>query len=81
MLTNVARRIEEILTGRLELSSLSTNDVVACASRLAAQRLLLADCPSTRQLLRLSLNVPQADVVHVLTEEASGMPWMRNLNF
>ncbi|KAK9805893.1 hypothetical protein WJX73_002145 [Symbiochloris irregularis] len=81
VLTNVARRVEEILTGRLELSSLSTNDVVACASRLATQRLLLADCPSTRQLMRLSLNVPQADVVHVLTEDSSGMPWMRNLNF
>ena len=80
-LSNVARRVEDLAIGRLGIKNLTTDDIIASASRLGFQRLLLTDCASSRLRMRVSLNVPQADVVHALHEEASGLPWMRSLNF
>ena len=79
VLANVARRIDDLSTGRVD-TPIYSGDVVASAARLGSQRLLLADCSSCRLRMRVALNVPLADVVHVLTDEATGMPWMRSLN-
>ena len=80
LLCHVARRVQDLATGRLDVGPPGAADLVASAARLGFQRLLLADCASCRLRMRLSLNVPHADVVLALTEEACGLPWMRDLN-
>ena len=59
---------------------MGTGDVVAAAARLGSKRIILADRALHRLRMRVSLNVPSDDVVHVLRAEASGMPWMHSLS-
>ena len=80
VLSSVARRIEDLSEGRFDFA-VHSGDIVACTTRMGKQRLLLADCGSCRLRMRLSLNVPEADVIHILFDEATGMPWMKSLNF
>ena len=59
---------------------IATGDIVAAAARLGSKRIILADRALQRLRMRVSLNVPSDDVVHVLRSEASGMPWMHSLS-
>ena len=58
----------------------ATGDIVAAAARLGSKRLIMADKALQRLRMRVSLNVPSDDVVHVLRSEALGMPWMHSIS-
>ena len=60
--------------------AIAFGDCLASARRLGATRVLLTELGGKRLWMRLSLNVPLEDVVHVLHNEMA-VPWLRNLNF
>ena len=75
----IGRRLQAMAASRFE-APVATGDIVEAAARLGSKRLIMADKALQRLRMRVSLNVPSDDVVHVLRSEASGMPWMHSIS-
>ena len=79
VLQDVVFRLQQLTEVHSE-SKMAFGDCLASARRLGAARLLLTEHGGKRLWMRLSLNVPLEDVVHVLQNDAA-VAWLKNLNF
>ena len=80
-LEDVAARLAGLLAARME-PPVAAGDLVAAATRLGAQRLLLADAGARRLRMRVALNVAPADAAHALRGAAAlaAVPWLAQLD-
>ena len=76
---NVVFRLQQLAEMR-NLAKMSFGDCLTCCKRLAAKRLLLTEQDSKRLWMRLSLNVPQDDVIEVLQQDQT-ITWLKDLNY
>ena len=79
MLQDVVFRLQQLTEIHRE-PTIAFEDCLASARRLGATRLLLTELGGKRLWMRLSLNVPLEDVVHVLQDDTA-IAWIKNLNF
>ncbi|KAK9830101.1 hypothetical protein WJX72_009780 [[Myrmecia] bisecta] len=71
-------RLQTMLQNGCE-PAMCLGDVISAATRLGAKRLVLAESGSKRMRMKLSLNVPEDDLVHVLRNDET-IPWLKNVN-
>lgn len=79
MLQDVVFRLQQLVEVHSE-TRISFGDCVSAARRLGAMRLLLTELGGKRLSMKLSLNVPFEDIVHML-QNHSAVPWFSKLNF
>lgn len=77
---DVAERMFAMYRGRDEKPMPSMGNVVHAAARLSSVRLILADLPVKRLAMRLSLNIPQDDLVYQLNHDES-IKWLAEIAF
>ena len=79
VMEDVVFRLQQLAEVR-NLQGISFGDCVNCCRKLGAKRLILAEQGGKRLWMRISLNVPQDDVVEVLQQDAT-IVWLQDLNY
>lgn len=76
---DVVFRLQQLAEVR-SLPGVTYGDCVACLRQLGARRLILTEQGGKRLGMRISLNVPQDDVIESLQRDAH-TPWLKDLNY